>query len=35
MEMSGRHDFTVACEVIEVMEAESKVLLIGHTIIKS
>jgi hypothetical protein len=27
MEMSGKYDFTVTCEVIEMMEAESKVIV--------
>jgi hypothetical protein len=27
MEMSGKYDFIVACEVIEMMEAESKVIV--------
>jgi hypothetical protein len=34
IEMSEKYDFTVTREVIEMMEAESKLLLIGHTIIK-
>jgi hypothetical protein len=34
IEMSGKYDFTVTREVIEMMEAEAKLLLIGHTIIK-
>jgi hypothetical protein len=27
IEMSGKYDFTVTCEVIEMMEAESKVIV--------
>ncbi len=27
IEMSGKHDFKVTCEVIEMMEAESKVIV--------
>jgi hypothetical protein len=27
MEMSGKYDFTVTCEMIEMMEAESKVIV--------
>ena len=27
IEMSGKHDFTVTCEVIEMMEAKSKVIV--------
>ena len=35
IEMSGKYDFTVTCEVIEMMEAESKaIFLIGHTMFK-
>jgi hypothetical protein len=34
MEMPGKYDFTVTREVIEMMEAESKILLIDHMIIK-
>jgi hypothetical protein len=34
IEMSGKYDFTDTREVIEMMDAESKVIVIGHTIIK-
>jgi hypothetical protein len=32
IEISGKYDFKVTCEVIEMVEAESKVIVIGHTI---
>ncbi len=35
IEMSGKYDFTVSCKVIERWKQKAKLLLIGHTIIKS
>ncbi len=34
IEMSGKYDFKVTRESIEMMEAESKVIVISHTMLR-